>query len=554
MNYRVLLVEDDAGDAALVRAFLPNATSLTHVTTLAEAVGLTYNNVYDIALVDSGLPDAQGSVAIEALLRVGSFPVILLTGLDNRELGEVAARAGAQGYLVKGQFAGAQLERTIVNAICRTESILQYRKLLMEGPDAVLLLDSNRRVLFANAAACHLFEIAEEGILGTELAIPLTGEAIQEFCLPNGLIMEMHVATIVQMGQPGFLIMMRDVSLRIRLANELAVAKQELEEISVTDPLTGVMNRRGIESELMQCINQSMRGTGRISAILIDCDNFKSINDRFGYRAGDATLQLVAKTVGDTLRAGDRLSRIGGDEFFVLLPQTTVAEAFFVANKIRNVMLTKRLPISSATSNEDVTISLGVASIPVTTASLNEAVALTESALLISKRSGKNQANVVDDTGFSESAEDDVRGIVNRGESIRIFSQAIIDPHAAIIGYELLMRGPLNTRFEFPNDFFISARTCNILGVSDLLCLRRCIEASRKLPSTARVHVNLFPTTALDTPLEELLKILSLPHSFQLVLEINEQEFLGNSALLRPAISALKKAGVLIALDDVGFG
>ncbi|MBI1835139.1 MAG: EAL domain-containing protein [Burkholderiales bacterium] len=249
------------------------------------------------------------------------------------------------------------------------------------------------------------------------------------------------------------------------------------------------------------------------------------------------------------------MSRIGGDEFLVILPATTVAEAFYVANKIRDAMMTKCLPISNSDQKEEVTVSLGVAAIPNSLSSLNEAVALAESALIMSKRGGKNQANVLgEDQELASKEQTDVRQCVMLGEEIRVFSQAIVDADCRIAGYELLMRGPSLSRFEMPTDFFASARHCNILGVADLLCLRRCLEASQFLPPCYRVHINMFPMTALETPLDELLKILALPRPFQLVLEFNEQEFLGNSRLLKPIVWALKSAGILIALDDVGFG
>ncbi len=555
MNYRILLVEDNPGDALLIRTFLSNTSYLMVASTLAQAMELARHEHFDVALVDAGLPDAEGNTAVDKLAKMGQFSVILMTGRDDRALGQAAAYSGAQGYLVKGQFTASQLERAIFSAIHQAESLRQFKILLMEGPDGVLLLSTKGDVLFANAAAAQAFEKSADELIGMQLQISLDGPAIQEMCLDNHRVMEIHKAPVVQFGEHAYLIMLRDVTDRLRLVSELAVAKQKLEEMSVTDPLTGALNRRGMETELMQSVRASSRGNGRVAAILIDCDNFKSINERFGYRTGDATLQLVTKTVVSTLRSGDHLSRIGGDEFLVILPGTTVAEAFYVANKICDAMMTKCLPIPNSEQKEAVTVSLGVAAIPNTISSLNEAVALAESALIMSKRGGKNQASMVgSDLAAEEKEHSDVRQYVMHGDEIRIFAQAIVDSQRRIAGYELLMRGPSQSRFEMPGDFFASARHCNILGVSDLLCLRRSLEASLLLPACPRVHINLFPTTALETPLEDLLKIFALPRPYQLVIELNEQEFLGNARLLKPIVWSLKSAGILIALDDVGFG
>lgn len=555
MNYRILLVEDNPGDALLIRTFLSNIGSLTVANTLAQALEMARHERFDVALVDAGLPDAQGNTAVDKLAKLGMFSVILMTGRDDRELGQAAAYSGAQGYLVKGQFTAAQLERAIFSAIHQAEALRQYKVLLLEGPDGVLLLSEDGKVLFANAAATQAFEKSADELIGLQLKIALDGPAIQEISLENHRVMEIHKAPVLQFGEHAYLIMLRDVTDRLRLMSELALAKQKLEELSVTDPLTGVLNRRGMETELMQSVRASSRTNGRVAAILIDCDNFKSINERFGYRVGDATLQLVTQTVQSTLRSGDHLSRIGGDEFLVILPDATVAEAFYVANKIRDAMMSKCLPIAQSEQKEAVTVSLGVAAIPTNISALNEAVALAEAALIMSKRGGKNQANVVgEELGMEIKEQRDVRQCVMRGEEIRVFSQAIIDAGNMVVGYELLMRGPSQSRFEMPSDFFASARHCNILGVADLVCLRRCLEASLCLPPCARVHINLFPMTALETPFDELLKILALPRPYQLVIELNEQEFSGNARLLKSVVWSLKSAGVLIALDNVGFG
>lgn len=556
MNYRILLVEDNPGDALLIQTFLANMGYLTVVSTLAQAIEMARQERFDVALVDAGLPDAQGNTAVDKLAKLGMFSVILMTGRDDRELGQAAAYSGAQGYLVKGQFTAVQLERAIFSAIHQAEALRQYKVLLLEGPDGVLLLSADAKVLFANAAAAFAFDKkSSDELIGMQLDIALDGPAIQEMSLGNHRVMEMHKAPVLQFGQHAYLIMLRDVTDRLRLMSELAMAKQKLEELSVTDPLTGVLNRRGMEAELMQSVRASSRTNGRIAAILIDCDNFKSINERFGYRVGDATLQLVTQTVLSTLRGGDHLSRIGGDEFLVILPGATVAEAFYVANKIRDAMMSKCLPIAHSEQKEAITVSLGVAAIPNSVSALNEAVALAESALIMSKRGGKNQASVVgEELGGDIKEQTDVRQCVMLGEGIRVVAQAIVDVDRNIVGYELLMRGPCPSQFEMPSDFFASARHCNILGVADLLCLRRCLEASLCLPPCARVHLNLFPMTVLETPFDELLKILALPRPFQLVIEFNEQEFSGNARLLKSAVWSLKSAGVLIALDNVGFG
>jgi diguanylate cyclase (GGDEF)-like protein len=96
----------------------------------------------------------------------------------------------------------------------------------------------------------------------------------------------------------------------------------QLEKIAYLDPLTGIANRRMFDSELTRLTAQALRGGAKYTLLLIDLDYFKRINDTLGHDAGDALLVEVGHRLGATLRLSDRIFRIGGDEFAVLLPET----------------------------------------------------------------------------------------------------------------------------------------------------------------------------------------------------------------------------------------
>ncbi|WP_263368444.1 GGDEF domain-containing protein [Edaphobacter bradus] len=110
----------------------------------------------------------------------------------------------------------------------------------------------------------------------------------------------------------------------------LTIVRTESEQ----DPLTGALNRRGIELRLNVEIKRIARSGGHLSIALIDVDHFKIINDTLGHAAGDAAIQLVAKAISSRLRAYDSLGRYGGDEFLLVLPQTTSLDATSVLDRI----------------------------------------------------------------------------------------------------------------------------------------------------------------------------------------------------------------------------
>lgn len=141
------------------------------------------------------------------------------------------------------------------------------------------------------------------------------------------------------------------------LEQEVARRTAEMERLMLTDPLTGVGNRRMLTKRLGEETTRAQRYHQRLSAIFIDLDHFKHINDEYGHAVGDAVLLGVAKRLGTCLRECDLLGRFGGEEFVVLLPETGVDHAMQVAERMRNdVALLQVPPI-----REMITVSAGVA-------------------------------------------------------------------------------------------------------------------------------------------------------------------------------------------------
>ena len=123
------------------------------------------------------------------------------------------------------------------------------------------------------------------------------------------------------------------------------------------------------------------------------------------------------------------------------------------------------------------------------------------------------------------------------------------------VGYEILMRSTIKG-FEMPVDFFRLSSEHNILTLVDHCCFKTAVSGSLHLPQGARCHLNLFPSTMLDIPAAHLVKLLPPPEltGTRYCIEVSEQQIFGSPAHLLESVKAFKKAGVLIAIDDVGFG
>jgi diguanylate cyclase (GGDEF)-like protein len=342
-----------------------------------------------------------------------------------------------------------------------------------------------------------------------------------------------------------------------RMKKELESANRDLERLTLIDPLTELLNRRGLQQALSREVQHLERGVTASAVLVIDLDDFKQINDRLGHAAGDVVLKEVGRRLRASVRAVDYVGRIGGDEFMLLLPESDPPEVMRVAERIRLAIATAMIQHSSGT----VTLTASIATLLLTrdTPAVDQLLARAHLLLPRAKSDGKNrvvfQSSDFDDTGQRLRAQSDMCTHLARGRHIVTVKQPIYDLRdESPVGYEFLSRYA-HDGVEMPENFFRLSAERNILTLVDHACLRSAIAAAMKLPPYARFHLNIFPTTLLAIPVEHLLDLFPkpLPKS-TFCLELSEQQIIGDPSYLLPVVQALRAAGVMIAIDDVGFG
>jgi diguanylate cyclase (GGDEF)-like protein len=175
--------------------------------------------------------------------------------------------------------------------------------------------------------------------------------------------------------------------------NELELANQELAQLASRDGLTGVANRRTFDETLIREWYRSVRSGGLVSLILIDIDEFKLYNDSHGHLTGDDCLRCIAQTLKENVhRPSDLVSRFGGEEFAVLLPQTPLGPAYELAEKMRTAVEERRLRHGFSSRSEFVTITEGLATMqPRKDIDPSILVATADLALYEGKESGRNR-------------------------------------------------------------------------------------------------------------------------------------------------------------------
>lgn len=176
---------------------------------------------------------------------------------------------------------------------------------------------------------------------------------------------------------------------RTRTHVELKKAKEKLLQMAITDELTGLANRRYFMERLNSEFDRTKRYESKYSLLMIDIDLFKSINDNYGHRAGDRALQEASAVMKRSLRTSDTIGRVGGEEFSVILPETELKAALFIAERLR-----KRVEETSIIHNSgeiSLTVSIGISQSQTGDQSIDDIIVRADTAMYNAKRKGRNR-------------------------------------------------------------------------------------------------------------------------------------------------------------------
>lgn len=340
---------------------------------------------------------------------------------------------------------------------------------------------------------------------------------------------------------------------RDRQRKEIEKLNQLLEEMVNLDPLTGLYNRRGLQDILDHKLALLKRQSEDLFVLLVDLDNFKEINDYSGHAIGDIVIIETAKLLKETCRQSDYLARIGGDEFMVLVSGIRESEVLQFAERLR--LAVSRNLISAKRKKIKVTASIAVARVLPERPSIDELLEETHFALKQCKQHGKNRVGYFP-SGFKNRAysQNEV-SLLAQGQLLTTVKQPIHRlSDQQTVGYEILSRSQIKG-LENPDFFFRASAEANIQALVDHQCLKNCIASSSGIPEEQTCHINIFPSTLADIPLQNLIaELSSLGNPSHYCLEISEKQIIGEPKSLQRIMTALRTEGVRVAVDHVGFG
>ncbi len=225
---------------------------------------------------------------------------------------------------------------------------------------------------------------AYEAVLKRQERAPVTGVQI-----PSAVVFAANApAPADSLGSAFELLVRQRTEILVSYKKRLEDANAKLLDLAVTDPLTGLYNRRRFDESLNQEVARARR-YGSVSLLLIDLDRFKSINDRFGHRTGDDALKAVAHVIQSCCRATDTCARLGGDEFAVILPHSSTADAALVRKRIEQRLA--QTSIRTAQGPLVVSLSIGLATLPGDAETAQEFLAAADASMYQSKKAAHSR-------------------------------------------------------------------------------------------------------------------------------------------------------------------
>jgi two-component system cell cycle response regulator len=451
MTARILVVDDVPANVRLMEARL-SAEYFDVITALTggEALALCRRGECDIVLLDVMMPDMDGFEVCRQLKTDPSthhLPVIMVTALDQAADRVKGLEAGADDFLTKpvSDIVLVARVRSLVRLKMLTDELrmraVTSREIGIQNPAREAIADSGRggRVLVvedrkaswerlrAMLSADHvveiepdpsdaLFRVAEGGYdlvvvsLGLEnfdglrlasqvrslertrnIPILAVAEAEDNARLMRGLEIGINDYLIRPIDRNELLARARTQLRKKRYAERLRDSVQMSIEAAITDALTGLHNRRYMESHLATLVEQAHARAKPLTVLMLDIDFFKAVNDTHGHDAGDDVLREFATRLKKSTRGIDLACRLGGEEFVVVMPDTDMAVATMVAERLRRRIASEPFPIANGARKVEVTISIGLAGLGDAGDTTAAVLKRADQALYRAKRDGRNR-------------------------------------------------------------------------------------------------------------------------------------------------------------------
>jgi diguanylate cyclase (GGDEF)-like protein/PAS domain S-box-containing protein len=562
---------------------------------LAKGLDRLRRNGIAVILLDLCLPDSKGMAAFEQVSQaVPHVPILVIASPGDEDVAVQAVRRGAKEYLRSNQLDSYTLARALERIFERKAAhdalFLERRRTavaLNAIGEAVLATDICGNVTYLNPVAERITGWTRQDGLGQPLArvfrtIDATtrepGRSTVDHAgqLDSTTVRASNCLLVRRDGREtaiegstfpihdeggeaiGVVIVFKDVS------ESRAMSLQAL-HLAQHDALTDLPNRVLLNDRLVQAIALARRHDYPLAVLFLDLDRFKHVNDSLGYVIGDALLQSIADRLGACVRSSDTISRQGGDEFVVLLPEIGHADdAAASAQKIIGALVA---PHAVAHHELHVTATIGIGIYPADGGDAATLIRSAGTAMHHGKDSGRNKYQFFERDMNARAVErQTIEAGLHRaladGEFVLHFQPKIALETGAMTGAEALIRWVHPARgLISPGDFVAIAEDCGLIVPIGQWVLREACrqartwidEGRRAIPLAVNISAVEFRHPGFLDNVRSVLKDSRLGGRY-LELELTESSLFQHPESTAFVLQGLKKLGVQVAIDDFGTG
>lgn len=502
--------------------------------------------------------------------------------LNLRDIVGILTRCGFNNLMLTHEV---EVRRRTEEAL--RESELRYREVFDNVSDCLFLVDvtANDRFRIAgfNPANEKTIGIPSEDAIGKYIEevvpCPAAKTAVDNLhrCMQEGTPVQYENQLSLPTGQRHFnttLIPVRDSSASIYrivgVAQDITGAKayqEQLHAMAFFDSLTALPNRTLFNDRLRQAVAETARSKFCIGIMILDLDNFKTVNDTLGHAAGDLLLCDAGKRIRQCVRENDTVARLGGDEFALILTTDVLCKVVDLGTVARKILTAFAAPFSVKGRDLFISVSIGIACYPTNGRDITELVQYADAAMYHAKSRGRNnfQFYTAELTVQAEerlALEVALRKAVMQGE-LEVHYQSKIDLGTdVLVGAEALLRWTHPQWGEIPPNRFIGIAedTGMIVEIGEWVLRTACLAVQRWNHGTEvglKVAVNLsarqFTVNDLVGTVRRILAETSCRPEW-LEFEITESLLLDDHAEIRDTLDELHAMGITFAIDDFGTG
>ena len=595
----ILLIDDDPCHAkALEEALIAaggRASDIEWVRTLSSGLErLAHKRVWSIFL-NLFLPDSQGVGTLDKLLSVTSLtPVVVLGGAGDEDICKTAMLHGAHDYLLEGHVDSYSFARAIRNIvereIARQELFAEKERAqvtLNSIGDAVLSTDISGNVTYLNVVAEHMTGWSRQEAFGHPLQdVFQIVDGTTHKPSPNPMELAVRenrtvglTANCILVRRDGYESAIEDSAAPIHdrdgqvtgaviVFHDVSMARAmvlEMSHLAQHDVLTDLPNRLMLNDRLTQAISLARRNHHQLAVLFLDLDGFKNINDSLGHFVGDKLLQSVATRLSASVRKSDTVSRQGGDEFVILLPE--VAHAEDAATSAAKIISELKKVHSVGEHCLCVTASIGISTYPGNGEDAETLIKNADTAMYHSKQTGRDKCQFFrPDMGLNaverQSLEGQLRYALERRELLLHYQPKVNLKTGAITSVEALLRWQHPERgLLLPGQFLTIAEDTGMIVAIGQWVLREACRQTREWQNAGLVAVPVAVNiSTLEFRSEHFLEGIQLAlkntclDPRYLELELTETVLMRHADSAAYTLGQLKNIGVRLAIDDFGTG